>query len=406
MLLTPGTRLGPYEILSPLGAGGMGEVYRAKDTRLGRDVAVKVLPTHLSDQPEVRARFEREAKTVSSLNHPNICALYDVGKEGDIDYLVLELIEGDTLDARLARGPLPAPEALRLGAQIADALDRAHRAGVVHRDLKPGNVMLTRGGAKLMDFGLARATGLGGAGGGSSSVTLAQSPTIGRALTAEGTILGTFQYMAPEQLEGRETDARTDVFALGCVLYEMAAGRRAFDATSQASLIGAIMAAEPPPLTNAQPLAPPAFDRVVRTCLAKDPEERWQTARDVRRELQWLREAGPVGAAAVAPLPRRRAPRMAALAVAALALVAMGAGLMWMLGSTFGVPSIARPSLDVGPADELDSSGTAVSVPGAVQIEPLTRGGVRTALTMTACCFLFTEFAPNDSVRDSPSPFP
>ena len=181
MLLTPGTRLGPYEILSPLGAGGMGEVYRAKDTRLGRDVAVKVLPTHLSAQPEIRARFEREAKTVSSLNHPNICALFDVGKEGDIDYLVLELIEGDTLDVRLARGPLPAPEALRLGAQIADALDRAHRAGVVHRDLKPGNVMLTRGGAKLMDFGLARATGLAaGAGSGAMDATLAHTPTIGK----------------------------------------------------------------------------------------------------------------------------------------------------------------------------------------------------------------------------------
>src|SRR5258708_19232 len=209
MLLEPGTRLGPYEILSPLGAGGMGEVYRAKDTRLGREVAIKVLPEHLSAQPEVRARFEREAKTVSSLNHPNICSLYDVGKEGDVDFLVLELVEGETLEARLARGRVPTAEALRLGAQIADALDRAHRAGVIHRDLKPSNVMLTRVGAKLMDFGLARATGLAGPSGGSGATMgmLTQSPSMARALTAEGTLLGTFQYMAPEQLEGREADA-------------------------------------------------------------------------------------------------------------------------------------------------------------------------------------------------------
>jgi len=360
MLLTPGTRLGPYEILSPLGAGGMGEVYRAKDTRLGRDVAVKVLPTHLSDQPEVRARFEREAKTVSSLNHPNICALYDVGKEGDIDYLVLELIEGDTLDAKLTRGPLPAPEALRLGAQIADALDRAHRAGVVHRDLKPGNVMLTRGGAKLMDFGLARATGLGGAGGGSSSVTLAQSPTIGRALTAEGTILGTFQYMAPEQLEGKEADARSDIWALGCVLYEMFTGRRAFEGRSQASLIAAILEREPVPVgetpsgsgvapgsgaSTIQSAPPHGIERLIRNCLTKDPEERIQTAHDVKLQLQGIAEgagystsgmpisgassAADLRAAAASAAPARAGvplPLVAALGVVAVASLA---GLGW-----------------------------------------------------------------------------
>src|SRR6187455_3075903 len=203
MSLTPGTRLGPYEIVSPLGAGGMGEVYRARDTRLGRDVAIKVLPQHLSSNSEVRARFEREAKTVSSLNHPNICTLFDVGREGDTDYLVMELIDGETLAARVLRGALAPSDTLRIGAQIADALDRAHRAGVVHRDLKPGNVMLTKGGVKLMDFGLARATGMTGPlGSGFSQAGLTQSPTVAAPLTTEGTIVGTFQYMSPEQLEG------------------------------------------------------------------------------------------------------------------------------------------------------------------------------------------------------------
>ena len=230
----------------------MGEVYRARDTRLGRDVAVKVLPEHLSAQPEIRARFEREAKTVSSLNHPNICTLFDVGTEGDTAYLVMELIEGDTLAERLGRGALSAAEMLRIGGQVADALDRAHRAGVIHRDLKPGNIMLTKSGAKLMDFGLARATGLAGPGTGSSAAarTLTHSPTVGKALTAEGTLLGTFQYMSPEQLEGKPVDGRTDIFALGSVLYEMATGRRAFQGDSQASLIASILTAHPPAISS------------------------------------------------------------------------------------------------------------------------------------------------------------
>src|SRR5882672_3152641 len=207
MPLAAGTRLGPYEVLAPLGAGGMGEVYRARDTRLGREVAVKVLPQHLSSNPEIRARFEREAKTVSSLNHAHICTLHDIGREGETDYLVMELIEGETLAARLAKGALPLPDVLKLGAQIADALGRAHRAGVMHRDLKPGNVMLTKSGAKLMDFGLARATGLGATSAGGSALATLTQPAMAAPLTAEGTILGTFQYMAPEQLEGKETDA-------------------------------------------------------------------------------------------------------------------------------------------------------------------------------------------------------
>jgi serine/threonine protein kinase len=231
MTLHAGTRLGPYEIVAPLGAGGMGEVYRAKDTRLGREVAVKVLPSHLSASSEVRARFEREARTISGLNHPHICTLHDVGREGDTDYLVMELVEGETLAQRLAKGALPTADVLRLGAQVADALDRAHRAGVIHRDLKPGNVMLTKSGAKLMDFGLARAVGLAGPPGSASMATMTHSPTMAAPLTAEGTILGTFQYMSPEQLEGVEADARSDLWALGCVLYEMATGKRVTSGT-------------------------------------------------------------------------------------------------------------------------------------------------------------------------------
>jgi eukaryotic-like serine/threonine-protein kinase len=318
MALAPGTRLGPYEIVAPLGAGGMGEVYRAKDTRLGREVAVKVLPQHLSSNPEIRARFEREAKTVSSLNHPHICTLHDVGREGDVDYLVMELVEGETLAQRLTKGALPLADVLKLGAQIADALDRAHRAGVMHRDLKPGNVMLTKSGAKLMDFGLARATGLGPA----SDMT--SSPTVVGPLTAEGTIIGTFQYMAPEQLEGTEADSRADLWALGCVLYEMATGKRAFEGKSQASLITAIMGSEPAPVSQLAPLAPPALDRLVGACLAKDPADRIQSAHDVKLQLQWLGQGGSqagVPAPVVPSTPKRRPLGWIAPAAVAGALV-------------------------------------------------------------------------------------
>ncbi len=283
MPLTPGTRLGPYEIVAPLGAGGMGEVYRARDTRLARDVAIKILrELHGPGQSGIRARFEREAKTISSLNHPHICTLFDVGREGETDYLVMELVEGETLARRVSRGALPVADVLRLGTQIADALDRAHRSGVIHRDLTPGNVMLSRSGAKLMDFGLARAAVRGFAG--------ASRDTTAAPLTAEGTIVGTFQYMAPEQLEGRAADARSDLWGLGCVLYEMATGRRAFDGATQSSLISAIMRDTPRPLAELAPMAPPALDRVVKQCLAKDPDDRWQTAGDLRRELSWIAE--------------------------------------------------------------------------------------------------------------------
>jgi len=299
-----GSRLGPYEILAPIGAGGMGEVYRARDTRLERDVAIKVLPVHLST-PEMRQRFDREAKAVSQLSHPHICALYDVGRDGEIDYLVMELLDGETLSARLARGPLPLDQTLRFGREIADALDRAHRQGIVHRDLKPGNVMLTKSGVKLLDFGLAKvmmpAASL-------SKLSVLPTTPKGGALTQEGTILGTFQYMAPEQLEGKEADARTDIFALGAVIYEMATGNKAFAGASQASLISAIMQSDPPPISSLSPVTPPALDRVARTCLAKDPEERWGSAGDVAKELRWIAEGSASGAgpsAAVRPAKRR-----------------------------------------------------------------------------------------------------
>ena len=329
MPLTPGTLLGPYEIVAPIGAGGMGEVYRARDTRLGRDVAVKVLPAHLSLSAEVRARFEREARTISSLNHPNICTLFDVGREGDTDYLVMELVEGETLADRLEKGELPPADALRIGMQIADALDRAHRAGIVHRDLKPGNIMLARSNAKLMDFGLARATGMAGpaSGSGVTIAALTHSPTVAQPLTTEGTLVGTFVYMSPEQLEGKEADARSDIWALGCVLYEMATGRRPFSGKSQASLITSIMGTEPAPIAQVAPMSPPGLDRLVRACLAKDPEERIQTAHDVKLQLQWVAEGGSqagVPAPVAAKRRRREGLAWALFAVAALAAVALG----------------------------------------------------------------------------------
>ena len=289
MALPEGTRLGPYEILSPIGAGGMGEVYRAKDTRLDRTVAIKVLPSHLSDDSELRQRFEREAKAVSSLNHPHICTVYDVGQQDGNDFLVMEYLEGETLAKKLTQGPMQTDEVLRYATQIADALDKAHRQGVVHRDLKPGNIMLTKAGAKLLDFGLAK---LRNTQSGSGEAGVTGLPTQNESLTGAGTIMGTFQYMAPEQLEGKEADARTDIFAFGAVAYEMATGRKAFEGESQASLITAIMSSEPEPISALQPMTPPAIDHIVKRCLSKDRDDRFQTARDLTLELQWIAEGG------------------------------------------------------------------------------------------------------------------
>jgi hypothetical protein len=304
----------------------MGEVYRAKDTRLDRSVALKILSDHLSASEEVRQRFEREAKAISSLQHPNICTLYDVGREGEMDFLVMELLEGESLADRIAKGPLPIEEVLRLGIQIADALEKAHTAGIVHRDLKPGNVFVTDRGVKLLDFGLAK---LHAASGPQSSRTqMGQLPTeqLSAPLTSAGMILGTFQYMSPEQLEGKESDARSDLFALGCVLYEMATGKKAFSGTSQASLIGSIMSGTPPPVSSIAPMSPPALDRVISTCLAKDPKERWHTAHDVRLQLAWIAEGGSqIGLPAPVVQHRKNRERLAWALASALGVVAAAA---------------------------------------------------------------------------------
>src|SRR6266481_3192903 len=257
MALTSGTKLGPYEIQSPLGAGGMGEVYRALDTRLDRTVAVKVLPAHLSSDASLKQRLEREAKAVSKLSHPHICTLHDIGHQDGVDFLVMEYLEGETLEQRLLRGPLQLDQTLRYAAQIADALAKAHKLGITHRDLKPSNTMLTKSGAKLMDFGLAKQSGVAPLAAALTEMTLEQAK-----LTSDGMIVGTFQYMAPEQLEGKEADARTDIFALGEVIYEMATGKPAFGGKSRASLIAAILTTEPPPMSQLQPVTPLALERV------------------------------------------------------------------------------------------------------------------------------------------------
>ncbi len=282
MTLAAGTRLGPYEISGAIGAGGMGEVYRAKDTRLDRIVAIKILSDHLSDRAGLRERFDREARTVANLNHPHICTLHDVGQQDGTDFLVMEYLEGDTLAERLKKGPLPLDQVLQYAIEIADALDKAHRKGVTHRDLKPGNIMLTKSGTKLLDFGLAKLKAS------PPQSPLSQLPTANASITAQGTILGTLQYMAPEQLEGKEADPRTDIFAFGVVVYEMATGKKAFEGKSQASLIAKILETDPPPISSLQPMTPPQLDRVVKKCLAKEPEKRWQAASDLTDALKWI----------------------------------------------------------------------------------------------------------------------
>ena len=326
MTIGPGSRLGPYEIVSLLGTGGMGEVWKARDTRLDRNVAIKILPADFAQDAKLRMRLEREARTLSQLDHPNICMLHDVGD----NYLVMELVEGQSLADRLTRGPMPLADIIRYGSEVADALDRAHRAGVVHRDLKPGNIILTRSGAKLVDFGLAKGTVMEA---GTDAVTM-QKP-----LTEAGTILGTFQYISPEQLGGREADARSDIFALGAVLYEMATGTLAFPADSKASLIASILTSEPRVLSEVQPSLPPALDRLIRVCLKKDPEERWQSARDLAMELRWIAEAP--ASAGVAPPRSQRKRAAVAIAVAAVIITAiLTAAVLRSRGFHFGPPVV------------------------------------------------------------------
>jgi serine/threonine protein kinase len=319
MSILPGRRLGPYEILSAIGAGGMGEVYKARDTRLNRIVAIKVLPAHLADSAELRERFEREAKTIASLNHPQICILHDIGHQDGIDYLVMEYVEGETLAQRLVKGPLPIQQVLQYSTEISDALDKAHRKGVTHRDLKPGNIMLTKSGTKLLDFGLAKLKQEA-----APATPESQLVTMKDAVTAEGTILGTLQYMAPEQVEAKEVDARTDIFAFGAVVYEMATGRRAFEGKTQASLIAKILETDPPPIASLQPMTPAALDRVVKRCLAKDPEERWQSARDLEVELKWIAEGSSQSKPRVATPASKMAARIVPWAIAALFALALG----------------------------------------------------------------------------------
>ncbi len=305
MALTSGTKLGPYEIVSPLGAGGMGEVYLARDTRLDRSVAVKILPSHLSKDPEAKQRFDREARTISSLNHPNICTLHDVGHQDGIDYLVMEHLEGQTLAERLSKGPLPIDQVLKYGAEICEGLERAHRSGVVHRDLKPGNIMLTKTGAKLMDFGLAKQA-VASATAASGLNATANTPQGSQPLTAQGTVVGTFQYMSPEQIEGKEADARSDIFALGAVLYEMVTGKRAFEGKTPASAMAAVLEREPTPISSVQPLTPPALERLVKICLSKDPDDRWQTAHDVKLQLKQIAEGASQASAPAMPAPQHK----------------------------------------------------------------------------------------------------
>jgi serine/threonine-protein kinase len=347
MPLAAGTRFGPYEIVALVGAGGMGEVYKARDTRLDRIVAIKILPQLSADDPQRRARFEREARAISRLTHPHICTLYDVGNQDGQAFLVFEYLSGETLASRLQRGALPLDETLTIAIEISDALDTAHRAGITHRDLKPGNVMLTRAGVKLLDFGLAKSQTPDLAGASLSTLSL-KSPH----LTLPGSIIGTFQYMAPEQLEGREADARTDLFAFGAVVYEMLAGRAAFEATSEASLIAAILERDPPPITTIQPLTPPAVDRVVKKCLVKDPDRRWQSARDLGDELRWIVEAhSQTGVAASGATRSGLRGRVAGIVAAFLAGAAVTGALVWSVrrSTPATAPSITTAVIPLPP---------------------------------------------------------
>jgi eukaryotic-like serine/threonine-protein kinase len=366
--LATGARLGPYELLAPAGAGGMGEVYKARDTRLDRTVAIKVLPPHVARDPVLNQRFEREARMLAALSHPHICPVFDVGHQDGIAFLVMEYLDGQTLAERLVHGRLPLDQALRYAIQVADALDKAHGAGIVHRDLKPGNIMLTSSGAKLLDFGLAKPARPALATGGSRLPT---TPSM----TERGTILGTVQYMAPEQLEGTPADARTDLFAFGAVVYEMLTGKRAFEGRNPISVIAAIMHAEPPPIAASQPLAPPLLDHLVRTCLAKDPKERWQSAADVMRELKWIATSGD-GEGAGAPAQRRadlpwivaRTSILVAVTAALALIVGVVAGRRWFHSTSAPAAQTVQFVIDLPPGESIQehsSSSIAFSRDGS-----------------------------------------
>ena len=366
MALIPGTKLGPYEIQSPLGAGGMGEVYRARDTRLDRTVAIKILPTHLSDSPELKQRLEREARAISSLNHAHICHLYDIGSHEGTDFLVMEFLDGETLADRLRKGAMPLPELLKIGMQIAEALETAHRAGIVHRDLKPGNIMLTKAGAKLMDFGLAKAT-LAASGAASAPLlsaarTMSASPMMSP-LTTAGSVVGTVQYMSPEQIEGKDADARSDIFAFGAVLYEMATGKRAFEGKNQISVASAILEKDPEAISKIKPLSPAALDYLVATCMAKDREERFQTAHDLGLQLKGI---SLVSSSAAVPTQGSSSQRTG-WALMATALLVVGAGIGHFLSPASSPPSSVRSYIPPPPGTSFPLSGLEI---GPVAVSP------------------------------------
>ena len=399
MALGSGTRLGVYEILSLLGSGGMGEVYKARDTRLDRIVAVKVLPTPLATDPALRDRFEREARTISQLSHPNICTLHDVGHEGATDFLVLEYLEGESLEARLTKGALPLKDALAIAIQVAAALGAAHRAGVVHRDLKPGNVMLTKSGAKMLDFGLAKTAAPA-----VSSIAGSILPTTPPNITAQGTILGTFQYMAPEQIEGAEADVRTDIFAFGCVLFEMLTGRRAFEGKTRASLIGAILKDNPSPASDVQPGLPSALDRVVMTCLAKDPDDRRQNVRDIAVQLSWLLdERAPAALPASAGRHRWRERLAWAVAVAA---VAAAVGLVTFIASRPRAAILNATEFSVFPPEKMtfnpNPTAQAISPDGRVIVFAATPSNADSALWIRPIDSLTARLLPGTEGANGP----
>jgi serine/threonine protein kinase len=367
MALTAGTKLGPYEIQSQLGAGGMGEVYRAKDTRLERTVAVKVLPSHLASDPELKQRMEREARAISALQHANICTLYDIGTQDGTNFLVMEYLEGQTLAERLAKGALPLDQVLKIGTEIAQALEKAHLQGIIHRDLKPANIMLTKANAKLMDFGLAKpevsiaAKAVGPFTPSTPTMNLASLTSAASPLTQKGSIVGTFQYMAPEVLQGAEADARSDLFSFGCVLYEMITGRRAFEGKSQLSVFTAILEKDPESITVSRPLAPPMLDRVVRACLAKAPADRFQSAHDIAMDLRWMMDSEPEELAkASAQFKKSWAAGLAALVLIFVAVAAL-AGYRWAKSSEQSVSLHA----EIPPPDKftLDTTGDAGGMP-------------------------------------------
>ena len=406
MMLQPGMFLGPYEILALIGKGGMGEVYKARDTRLDRLVAIKTLPAHLAERPNLRERFEREAKTLANLKHPHICVLYDIGKQDGIDYLVMEYLEGETLAQRLKKGPLPLDQVLRYAIEISDAMDKAHRSGITHRDIKPANLMLTQLGSKLLDFGLAKLKKEIA----QATIPPSEFPTAPGTLTQHGTLLGTLQYMAPEQLEAKtdEQEPRTDIFAFGAVVYEMMTGKRAFEGQSQASVIAAIVERQPPPMISIQPMTPPALDRTIKRCLAKDPDNRWQTARDLEQELRWIADVtahpeltGSALPAKPAGVSRRRVLLGSAAALVLAALVGLAA---WTYKPTPPL-AVTRTVIALPPGERLASleqQAVVISPDGKLIAYVADRGGMRQLYLRAVDSF---ETKPIPGTEGASSPF-